>query len=141
MNLKELLIRHEGLKLRPYKDKLGYLTIGVGRCLDTNGISREEALILLDNDIANIYKRILQFYGGWFYQLSSVRQDVIISMIFNLGFSGFSRFVGMIDSLKQKDFNAAADEMLQSIWASQVGRRAQELAIMMRTDKYPDDQP
>ena len=50
--LREMLIRHEGLHLKPYRDSVGKLTIGVGRNLDDVGITREEALILLEHDIA-----------------------------------------------------------------------------------------
>lgn len=49
--LKDMLIRHEGLKLKPYRDTVGKLTIGAGRNLNDLGISEREAMFLLDNDI------------------------------------------------------------------------------------------
>jgi len=54
MNMQRLqntLEHHEGLRLKPYKDSVGKLTIGIGRNLDDVGISKSEALLLLQNDI------------------------------------------------------------------------------------------
>ena len=53
-NIKEMLIKNEGLVLQVYDDSLGYKTIGVGRCLDKNGISEDEAMYLLENDIERV---------------------------------------------------------------------------------------
>lgn len=46
--LHDMLIRHEGLRLKPYHDTVRKLTIGIGRNLDDVGITHEEALILLE---------------------------------------------------------------------------------------------
>ena len=48
--MKEQLLRHEGLRLKPYRCTAGKLTIGIGRNLDDCGISQKEAYALLDND-------------------------------------------------------------------------------------------
>lgn len=58
--LREQLERHEGLRLKPYKDTVGKLTIGIGRNLDDKGISRKEAFALLDNDIAEVVRQLEQ---------------------------------------------------------------------------------
>lgn len=64
-SLIEELVRHEGLRLKPYKCSANSWTIGVGRNLDTVGISGDEALMMLKNDIAKrpalrftLYKRL-----------------------------------------------------------------------------------
>ena len=49
--IKEQLVRHEGLRLKPYRCTAGKLTIGIGRNLDDCGISKTEAYVLLENDI------------------------------------------------------------------------------------------
>ena len=49
--LKDMLIRHEGLKLKPYLCTAGKLTIGVGRNIQDRGITYQEAMMLLENDI------------------------------------------------------------------------------------------
>jgi len=100
MNIKALIARHEGLRLKPYKDTVGKLTIGYGRNLDDIGITIEEALMLLESDIMNSQKSANTF--KWFKGLDEVRQSVVIDMIFNLGLTGFKKFrktIGLASSI------------------------------------------
>lgn len=136
--LKKLLIRHEGLTFKPYRDTRGFLTIGVGRNLEAEGITHREAIILLENDINHISAEARHAFP-WFAQLNEARQHVVLSMIFNLGFRGFSNFKKTIAAIEKRDYEFAAAEMLRSDWASQVGARANELSQMMRTGFYKDD--
>ena len=129
-SLDELLIQHEGLQLKPYMDSSNKLTIGVGRNLDDTGISRDEALLLLHNDI-NRVETGLDKTIPWWRNLSENRQKVLVSMAFNLGLDGLMRFNRMLAALQDGDYSAAAEEMLASKWAAQVGVRAVELADMM----------
>lgn len=133
--LLEMLIRHEGMKLKPYTCSAGKLTIGVGRNLEDMGISKDEALTLLENDVARLCLELWPF--DWYNKLSQVRQEVILSMAFNVGVTRLLKFKKMIGCLKTEDFEGAASEMLASQWAAQVGKRASELAEMMRSDAYP----
>lgn len=71
----------------------------------------------------------------WFTTLDDIRQKVVIDMAFNLGVNGVLSFKNMIQALKEKDYDKAAEEMLDSLWAEQVGNRADRLAKMMRTDE------
>lgn len=129
VTLEGLLIKHEGLKLKPYKCTAGKTTIGVGRNIEDNGITKEEALYLLRNDIESCRQEALRY--PWFEGLSEPRKNVIISMIFNLGLYRFSQFKNMIKALENEDYSEAARQMLDSRWATQVGNRAAELAKMM----------
>ena len=133
--LHDILIRHEGLRLKAYRDTVKKLTIGVGRNLDDVGITREEALFLLDNDIVRVRREVLKSFP-WFSHLNAVRQNVVLNMVFNMGLPRFRQFKKTIAAIKAKKWDEAADEMLDSRWARQVGRRARELATMMRTGKY-----
>ncbi len=126
----ELLIQHEGLQLRPYMDASNKLTIGVGRNLDDTGITKDEALLLLHNDIDRVSKQ-LDVSLPWWRSLSVARQNVLISMAFNLGVQGLLGFTRMLSYLQDGDYSSAAEEMLSSKWATQVGNRAVELAGMM----------
>ncbi len=130
-SLRVLLIRHEGLRLKPYKDSVGLLTIGYGRCLDNVGISEAEALVLLDNDISKAVAYCREAFP-WFNSIDDSRQNVIASMVFNLGAAGFAEFKKLIAAVIRADFSEAANQMLLSRWAGQVGPRAVELAEMMR---------
>ncbi len=127
----KLLITHEGLRLKPYRDSVGKLTIGVGRNLDDVGITEEEALYLLKNDIKRVLdflKERLPYWNG----LTETRKMALVDMCFNLGPGGFLSFKRMLAALERGDYEQAAREMLDSKWARQVGRRAEELAEMMR---------
>ncbi|MET4696708.1 glycoside hydrolase family protein [Endozoicomonas lisbonensis] len=126
-SLTETLIRHEGIQLRPYTDTVGKLTIGVGRNLDDLGITRDEALVLLANDIARARSELIRCYP-WVEQLNPVRQDALVNMVFNLGLPAFSGFRKMLAALQDRNFEQAAKEMLDSRWATQVHGRASELA-------------
>jgi len=134
--LETLIAKHEGLRLKPYKDTVGKLTIGYGRNLDDIGISHTEAEFLLENDIAHALSAAKTY--PWFSSLSEVRQAVIIDMIFNLGNTGFSKFKATHAAIEEGDYNLAAEHMLDSRWASQVGRRAHEDAQMMRSGEWSE---
>lgn len=118
--------------LRPYKDSVGKLTIGVGRNLDDVGISRSEALTLLENDIARACKD-LDTNLPWWRQLSDTRQQVLADMCFNLGIRRLQGFRKALEAMRAGAWYEAADQMLDSTWASQVGSRAIRLADMMRS--------
>jgi lysozyme len=131
-NLSIRLVRHEGLKLKPYRDTAGNLTIGVGRNLDGVGVSKTEALSLLANDIAGL-EAALDAAQPWWRRLDDVRQDVMAELAFNLGTTGLGAFHGTLSALEAGQYAAAADRLLASRWASQVGARANELAAILRT--------
>ncbi|MBE0370295.1 glycoside hydrolase family protein [Pseudoalteromonas sp. MMG013] len=128
--LKAQLICHEGLVCKPYKCTAGKLTIGVGRNLQERGITEQEAEYLLDNDITMVLGQVSKQLPV-FNQLSEVRKLVLLNMAFNLGIQGLKRFKKMLAALCVEEFNLAAQEMLDSKWAEQVGYRAKELADMM----------
>lgn len=137
MTLKDLLKLHEGLKLKPYKDTVGKLTIGYGRNLEDVGISLVEAELMLDRDIEDARRRAEQLFP-WFGIIDAVRQDVIINMVFNMGAAKVTNFRDMIEAIKKGDWTLAGEEMLDSAWARQVGHRAIMLSKMMKTGRYPD---
>lgn len=127
------LRRDEGIRTHPYVDTGGVLTIGVGRNLSTNGLRPREIDVLLRNDIDEALADCESF--PWWTTLTPVRQRVVCNMRFNLGPVRFRGFTRMLDALVHDDYERAADEMLHSKWATQVGARAVRLAQMMRTGK------
>lgn len=137
--LKEELIRDEGLRLKPYDDTRGNLTIGVGRNLKAKGISREEAYRLLDNDVEQAVS-LLDQYLPWWRGMTEIRQRVLVNMTFNMGLDphahvgqrGLWEFQKTIKMLEVGNYDGAATEMLFSAWATQVGPRAIRLSDMMR---------
>jgi lysozyme len=129
--LKTQLRQHEGVRNRPYRDTVGKVTIGVGRNLDDKGLKPKEIEFLLENDIDDVMTDIARTLP-WFDGLSSRRQLVVADMVFNLGITRFLDFKRTIAAMAQGKYDLAADGMLESKWARQVGQRAKTLAGMMR---------
>lgn len=129
--LKMQLEVDEGLRLKPYRCTAGKLTIGIGRNLDDNGITRGEAMFMLDNDVAKCEIEMFREFP-WAKAMSDRRQQALCNMLFNMGLTRLKGFRKMLAFMKEGKYNEAADEMLNSKWAKQVGIRANRLAIMMR---------
>jgi lysozyme len=129
-----MLKRHEGRRLKPYLCTADKLTIGYGRNLDDNGISEDEALYLLQNDIDACYSELNVF--NWFQELDQVRQQALVDMRFNLGLPRFLSFKKMIARLIAKEYSQAAEEIINSLYAKQVGDRANEIAYMIERGEY-----
>lgn len=125
------LRRDEGERLKPYRDTVGKLTIGVGRNLDDVGLSSEESAYLLANDINKVLRQLDEKLP-WWRGLCFNRQRVLINMAFNLGIAGLLGFKNTLAAVQAGQYDKAAEGMLSSKWASQVGKRAVRLADLMR---------
>jgi lysozyme len=133
--LKRQLIVHEGLKLKPYKCTSDKLTIGVGRNLEAKGISEDEAMVMLDNDIVYFEEQLRRRLPN-FRDVTPCRQAVLVNMAFNLGVNGLLNFKNMLAAMVNEDFTEAAAQLLDSRYAKQVGRRANELAEQLKTGEW-----
>jgi lysozyme len=130
--LKNLLVAHEELRNFPYTDTVGCLTIGVGRNLTDRGISNEEALALLNDDI-DFFSDKLSHLFGFFDSLSDNRQIALVDICFNCGLNGFMGFKKMIEALKSGDYELASREVLKSRAAEQCPDRYGKLSEIIRT--------
>lgn len=130
------LIRDEGTgpilagRLMPYEDSLGYLTLGIGRNIEQRGISLEEAHFLLMADIRDTLEEIAQAFP-WAAAMTETRQRVLANMAFNLGLPKLRKFRNTLSAMERGDYAAAAAGMRASLWARQVGARAERLAQAM----------
>jgi len=127
---KSTLRDHEGLSLTPYPCPAGRLTIGYGRNLEDKGISLEEAENMLDTDVGEALKDIAG--ESYWHKLSERRKAALIDMRFCLGPKGFRQFRKMRAALTLGDYEEAAAQILDSRFAEQTGRRARNLAQMVR---------
>lgn len=125
------LVRDEGVVLKPYIDSVGKLTIGIGRNLEDNGITEQEALYLAQED-ANRARRECRFAFDFWDNLSERRKRGLANMCFNLGLPRLKTFKKMLLALEQGYYDQAADEALNSRWANQVGERALRIARAFR---------
>lgn len=132
---------NEGIRLSPYFCTEGKLTIGVGRCLDTNPLSDEEiafighdcrekpitkdqAFYLLRHDIIDV-KNKLDKNLPWWKNLNDDRQYVLIDMCFQLGLGGLLKFKKMLTYLSTGFYRQAAEELMNSKYARQTSARAE----------------
>jgi lysozyme len=128
--LAQELERDEGKKNMLYRDSIGIWSIGIGRNLQDRGLSDDEILYLLKNDM-NIVFTALDTSLPWWRSMTENRQRVLANMCFNLGINRLMGFKNTLLSMSQGDYAAAAAGMLASRWATQVGDRAKRLAAMM----------
>lgn len=129
-DLLTMLEQDEGLRLKPYRDTVGKLTIGIGRNLDDMGITTEEARYLLENDVGRAEAE-LDRNIPWWRELSENRRHVLVSLVFNMGWPRLSGFVKFKAALLKNDWAGAAMEMRDSLWFRQVKGRGERLAKMM----------
>lgn len=133
--IKELtahLTEFEGLRLKPYHCTSGKLTIGIGRNLDDRGISEDEAMVLLANDIKIVQEELLERWP-WINELPPRAQMVMMDLGFNMGVPAISNFQNMLRDLQDGNWEGAAINLLDSRYAQQVGRRAIYNAHLLET--------
>lgn len=148
------LERDEGYRATPYLDTQGIYTIGIGRNLEACPLTGAEWKALLDagqiavsvtklgaerllsNGIAIAQSQCAQAFS-WWPQLDDVRRDVLTNMAFNLGMQRLVGFRNMLAAIKAGNYEIAAEELMDSRYATQVGARAQRLATMLRTGVRP----
>ena len=133
MNKEQLLqdlIIDEGLRTEIYYCTEGVPTIGVGRNLE-RGISKDEALYLLTNDL-NMVETELDARLAWWRGLPDDAQRGLANICFNIGYPSLAKFVIALGYLEEREFDKAADEFLDSNWANQVGQRATRVTDLIR---------
>ena len=138
MDLKQQLIRDEGVVRHAYEDSLGFLTIGVGRLIDSRrggGLAPDEIEYLLTNDVIEKSKQVLAALP-WTTKLSRPRFAVLVNMAFQMGIGGLLKFKRMLGSIEDGQYSEAAMEMLDSLWAQQTPDRAKRLAKQMLTGEW-----
>lgn len=138
--IKEDIERHEGNVPYVYLDHLGYKTMGIGHLIRQSepeyllkvgqGVSKEAIDEYFENDLRIAIDDARRIFGD----LNEHPQDVIrvlVNMSFNLGYPRLNKFVKMKQAIAQKNYLKAADEMKDSRWYTQVGRRGPELFELM----------
>lgn len=140
--VKEDLIRHEGYVREIYLDSEGLPTFGIGHLVTEidpeytwpvgTAIEDERILNAFSADFDIAYNDACLIFDQLTTQPEQV-QRVCINMAFNLGRPRLSQFKKMIAAVNAKEYAKAADEMMDSRWYHQVGRRSKELVEMMRS--------
>ena len=128
VEIQKWIKHYESLDLHIYTDTSGHSTIGWGRNLK-KGIRLDEAELMFQNDLRDAVSELEAFY--WYNELPKPVQNALVNMNFNLGIVEFLNFRNMIHALIAKDYTKAAQELLESSWAKQVGKRAKDIAVII----------
>ena len=141
VKLREELEIDEGVEYQIYNDHLGYPTFGVGHLILESDpehgeeigtpVSKERVIEAFEKDVEIVVDDCKVLYPD-FDDLPEEAQQIIANMMFNLGRPRLSKFRGMKAGVDAKDWNRAAEEMVDSRWYAQVGRRAERLVERMR---------
>lgn len=138
-HLRRHLLVDEGMRLKPYTDTVGKLSIGIGRNLTDVGISASEAYYLLENDIEKSYRDLVGRFP-WVLRLDDVRQVVLTNLAFNMGINGLATFVNTLGAVQRGAYSTAANGLRRSKWYRQVQRsRSERLIQMMITGVWPTE--
>lgn len=129
--LKARLSRTEGRRNKPYVDTVGKITIGVGHNLTDLGLKDEIIDKILELDILDAVNDAAKL--PVYVKLNAARKTVLIDMVFNMGLAAVQEFRNTLQMLNIGDYEGAANNMLKSKWAEQVGNRAIELANIVRS--------
>ncbi len=136
-DLKARIKKHEGFRDVMYKDSLGFATIGYGHLIlptddfvDGKQYSKEVLDEVFDKDFQNALDNANKLMSG--YDLVDQAKEVICEMVFQLGIGGVSKFKNMWKALEEGDYYTASQEMLDSRWARQTPKRAEDLSNIMK---------
>ena len=139
--LRKQLEIDEGVKYEIYLDHLGYPTFGIGHLVIPSDkeyredvgtrVSEERVRECFDKDVESVLRDCTLLYKD-FYELPEEAQQIIANMMFNMGYTRLSKFKGMKKGVGARDWNKAADEMVDSRWYKQVTNRANRLVERMR---------
>jgi lysozyme len=129
----------EGVRPTAYRDHLGYLTIGVGRLIDSakpgSGLRSSEIEMLLRNDVEDRIQALARALP-WFFDMDEARQGVLVNMAFQMGTNGLLGFKNTLKLVEEGKYAEASARMLESAWAKQTPARAARLSQQMKTGKW-----
>ena len=127
-NLKERIKSNEGFSSKPYKDQLGYLTIGYGHLILPNEnillkkqINKKELEEIFEKD----FKKALSNFNNTFkpFTLNEKESELLIEMIFQLGIKGCLKFKNLIKNIKKGNKHLVCFDMMDSLWYKQAPSR------------------
>lgn len=139
--LREEIAEDEGVVYEIYLDHLGLPTFGIGHLVTEwdaeygepvgTPVSEERVNECFDTDVETVLSDCETLYPDY-YDLPEEVQLIIANMMFNMGRPRLSKFKGMKAGVDDRDWNRAADEMVDSRWYNQVTNRAERLVQRMR---------
>ena len=139
--LREEIAADEGEVHEIYLDHLGLPTFGIGHLVRDDDpesglpvgtpVDNDRVVEAFESDIETVLSDCNKLYPD-FDDLPEEAQLVIANMMFNMGRPRLSQFKGMKAGVDTRDWNRAADEMVDSRWYRQVTNRADRLVKRIR---------
>lgn len=137
----------EGYREAPYLDTQGFPTVAGGIRIGPKGASLSNYIFQVPRRVGDVWKQCIvekkvqemqqrELIRQALLKCNDARSDVLISMAYQMGVDGLALFRGMLTSVTQGDFDAAANAMLDSLWARQTAGRARRHAEAMRSGTY-----
>jgi len=130
-DLLESIKKHEGFVEHVYDDSLGIPTIGYGFAIKDLVLDEDIAEDILIRKLERLQRNANSRFK-WLEDMPQEVQEVLLNMCYQLGVTGVSKFRKAISALQEGDWDEAANEMLDSLWARQTPNRAKELSNIVR---------
>ena len=128
--LAEMIQRHEGVRRIPYLDSLGIFTVGYGHNMQ-RPLSQAVIDQIFSEDLQEAINECVHAFP-WFADLTDARKNAMVDLCFNLGLTRLLKFQHFLTAMAAGQYETAANELLDSLWARQVKHRALELATLIR---------
>lgn len=138
-DLIKTIIAHEGSDKFAYHDSKGFVTVGVGRCLDRrcgHGLSDEEINYLLTNDIKDCENQLSK--KSFYINQDIVHKQVLVELVFNMGMEGLEGFKNFLNAFEFGHYTVAVSELKDSLWAKEVhAERVDNICFRIVKGRYP----
>lgn len=135
--LTDELTLDEGKSHAPYIDTKGFVTIGIGRNLTSNGLSDTEIALLFANDVRACCT-VLDTHITWWRSLPQPAQRVILNLCFNMGWPTFSQFNTFLQCMQTHQWHVAADDLTTTLWYKEVGTRGPRMCQRLMSIEVTD---
>ena len=133
----EIIQEEGGIILKPYKDHLGYWTVGAGHLIRDNEkqelmqpITYQRGLELFLKDF-NVSKKDMETFTEGM-DIDDNAKECVLHMVFQLGLPRLNKFIKFKKCLTENDIEGAMVEMKDSLWYRQTTNRANRIIDKMK---------
>ena len=150
VSIGKILLFEEGFRSKPYLDKEGFVTIGIGQLLHKKKgmnpddflitVTKEQAMYDTLADVEEIHSMLeVGSYSATYNKMSKVRQSALVLVAYQIGVQGLYKFKKTWAYLENKCYDEASAEMLDSLWArEQTPERAKRVSEVIRTGSWAE---
>ena len=130
--LKKRIKKNEGFSIKPYRDQLGFLTIGYGHLILNNEkflTNKKTTKKNLEKLFNKDFNKALKDLKNFLDPVSKNKKDteLLIEMIFQIGIVGVLKFKHLLNNMSKKNKYLVCFEMMNSLWYKQTPKRVKSL--------------